>query len=129
VIVDVCEAELIHGPRKGQPARGTARGYRRHREAGELACEECAAAIREAKRERNAKKPKPETPLTKRSSKYPSPEPKTTGLPKRRSIEPQTVGRVMAVCGTCGARGLANAKLLGTRARVVKVPVCAECRT
>lgn len=39
--MSVCEAPILKGPNKGQPAWSTGAGYRRHQKVGEPACERC----------------------------------------------------------------------------------------
>lgn len=45
-----CEAIVTQGPMTGQPGTGSLAGYRRHRRAGEVACDACRSAATEYQR-------------------------------------------------------------------------------
>ena len=46
----ICATPIMKGPRVGQTATGTTAGYSRHIEAGEAACDDCAAAWKQRMR-------------------------------------------------------------------------------
>ena len=120
LVADICVKPINNGPNRGKTAKGTAAGYRRHLNAGEQACRECLDAAQQQRPIENKKR--------KSKNRYSFPEPLATGLPRRKPLDTPFVPSTLAVCTGCGARGLANSKLLGTKAKVVRVEKCRECR-